>query len=59
MQRIKPSVCVEKMISDCFLLFTFTEEKLQVRQAILSCYLPGGAKEEFEDDLESEEDEEK
>ncbi|XP_013884769.1 ribonuclease P/MRP protein subunit POP5 isoform X2 [Austrofundulus limnaeus] len=34
------------------------EEKVQVRQAILSCCLPGGTKEEFQDDLESEEDEE-
>ncbi|XP_037537155.1 ribonuclease P/MRP protein subunit POP5 isoform X1 [Nematolebias whitei] len=34
------------------------EEKQQVRQAILSCCLPGGNKEEFEEDVESEEDEE-
>ncbi|XP_062240355.1 ribonuclease P/MRP protein subunit POP5 isoform X2 [Platichthys flesus] len=34
------------------------EEKQQVRESILQCSLPGGKKEAFEDELESEEDEE-
>ncbi|KAF0033666.1 hypothetical protein F2P81_013732 [Scophthalmus maximus] len=36
----------------------FSEEKQQVRKAILNCSLPGGNKEAFEDELEIEEDEE-
>lgn len=44
---------------DLFLLyFSFAEERKQVQKAILSCYLTGGNKEAFEDELESEDDEE-
>ncbi|XP_037632563.1 ribonuclease P/MRP protein subunit POP5 [Sebastes umbrosus] len=34
------------------------EEKQQVQKSILNCYLTGGNKEAFEDELESEDDEE-